>query len=42
MSIYTGEDLNRHPLQGASCKSVTGNLLEESSAVRIKFFKGVK
>ena len=39
---YTGEDLNPHPPRGAPYKSVTGNTVEESSALRIEFFMGVK
>ena len=40
--IYTSEGLNPHPCGGALYKYVTGNLLENSTAARIEFFKGVK
>jgi hypothetical protein len=39
--VYTSEDLNPHPPRGSSYKCGTGNLLENSSAMRIEFFKGV-
>ncbi len=40
--IYTSEDLKPHPFGGAMVQTVTGNLLEISSAMRIEIFKGVK
>ena len=33
--IYTSKDLNPHPRRGGSFKYVTGNLVEELSAMRI-------
>ena len=39
--IYTSEDLNPHSNRGVLFKSVTGNLVVNSSAVRIEFFNGV-
>jgi len=42
LHIYTSEDLKPHPLRGAMVQSVTGNLIEVSSAVRIEIFNGVK
>ncbi len=39
--FYTSEDLKPHPTGDAIIKSVTGNLVEESSAMPIEFFNGV-
>ena len=40
INIYTSEDLNSHPKRGA-IQTITGNLVEELSAVRISFFNGI-
>jgi len=41
-TIYTIEDLKPHPLRGVMVQTVTGNLVEVSSAVRIEIFNGIK
>jgi hypothetical protein len=38
---YTSEDLKPHPKGCYMVQTVTGNLLEISSAMRIEIFKGV-
>jgi hypothetical protein len=40
-TYYTSEDLKPDPLWGAIVQTVTGNLLEISSAMRIEILKGV-
>jgi len=40
-TIYTVEDLKPHPLRAAMVQTVTGNLDEVSSAVRIEIFNGI-
>ena len=39
--FYTSEDLKPHPVGGAMVQTVTGNLVEVSSAERIEIFNGV-
>ena len=41
MNIYTSEYLKPHPAGGAMVQTVTDNLVEVSSAVRIEIFNGV-
>jgi hypothetical protein len=40
--IYTSEDLKPHPIGGAMVQTVTSNLVEDSSAMWIEIFNGVK
>jgi hypothetical protein len=40
--FYTSEDLKPHPIGGAMVQTITGNLVEVSSAMRIEIFNGVK